>query len=495
MLSGRTLLGLSVPVLTLAASVAACGTDSGAEPGGGGNTLGADGGGASSSGGPGDPSPGADGGGPGDPSIPEAKGDPCRGQPLPVDDHFVPSGLCARLVSASTSGLRQISFAPNGDMFGTTNGGTIYLFRDDDGDGFFTKAEIRNWGTTGGNGNNAHIDVAGGFVYAGSDNGVKRFAYDPAALKGGAAEDVVVGQPSGGHSKHTVHVYDGFLYVHSGSTGNATHEDGDGKTDYDTKRSVIKRFDLSKFAPGAPFPWTAGEAFTVGLRNVNGFARNETTKKIYGVVNGLDEQRYKTVDIHNDNPGEQVLEIAAGKKYGYPFCFTAQRVVNASTVVPPGTQLINVSYPGNPHDDAWCAAQSSPPTTFVQAHSAPLDLTFFDNQPKGALPEKWRGGAFIALHGSWNRSPATGYKVVWQPFNADGSSPMPTSTNTTTTFPYEVVFGGGNASGPQDGPWTWSDDNTSEETRPAGVAVSPIDGALYVSSDKSGLVYRVGVKK
>ncbi len=482
----RALLGLSL-VASLV-PMAACGDDPTPGPAGG-TPPGSDGGSPGADGGPG---PGVD---PGKP-FPQAKGDPCRGQPLPEDQHFVASGLCARLVSAPIAGLRQITFAPNGDMFGQSVSGQIWLFRDEDDDGFFTKQEIHDWGDTSGNGNNAHVDVAGGFIYAGSNAGVKRFAYDPAATKGGQAEDVVVGQPGGGHPKHTTHVYDGWLYVHSGSAGNATHEGGNGQGEYDTKRSLIKRFDLSKLTPGTPFKWDDGEPVTVGLRNINGFSRNEANGKIFGVVNGLDGQSYKGTDVHNDNPGEQVLEIAPGKKYGYPFCFTAQRVVDDGNVIAPGTQLVNVSYDGNSHDDAWCAANSDKPTTFVQAHSAPLDITFFDKQAQGVLPEKWRGGAFIAFHGSWNRSPATGYKVVWQPFNADGSAPMPTSTKDSTTFPYEVVFGGGTvAGGPEDKAWAWSSDSAGETVRPAGVAVSPIDGALYIASDQGGFVYRVGIKK
>ena len=487
MLRRRAAVVLVLPVLAVIAQIAACsddpgdaatnvpsGTDSGVDQ----VAIGVDAGDASTT------------------PPPLGKGDPCRGQPLPVDEHFAAAGLCARLVSAPISGLRQISFAPNGDMFGQSSGGRILLFRDADEDGFFTKSEIHEWADTGSNGNNAHVDVVGGFVYAGFESGVKRFAYDPNTLVGGPPQNVVVNQPAGGHSKRTVHVYDGFLYVHSGSAANATHHGGDGQSDYDTTRSLIKRFDLSKLTPGTPFDWDEGEPFTVGLRNANGFTRNEITKKLYGVVNGLDEQMYKTVDVHNDNPGEQIVEIAADKKYGYPFCFTAQRIVTDAGVDAPGTQLVNVSYGNNPHDDVWCAANSSPPVSFVQAHSAPLDITFFDKQPTGALPEKWRGGAFIALHGSWNRSPPTGYKVVWQPFNADGTSPMPTSTNETTTFPYEVVFGGGTvAGGAEDKPWAWSSESAGEAPRPAGVAVGPIDGALYVASDVDGLVYRIGTAK
>ncbi|MBX3217279.1 MAG: hypothetical protein KF850_34935 [Labilithrix sp.] len=484
MLSRRALALLALPVFALLGPVAACGDDPTVDPGG----SDPDGGAANPDG------SSVDATGDGVP-YPKAKGDPCRGQPLPDDQHYAPEGMCARLVSAATNGLRQIMFAPNGDMFGQSNSGKIWLFRDEDDDGFFTKDEIHEWADTGGNGNNAHVDVEGGYVYAGASGGVKRFAYDPGALEGGEAEDVVVNQPGGGHPKHTVRVYDGFLYVHSGSVGNATHETNS-PDQYDTRRSLIKRFELSKLTPGTPFEWDAGEPFTLGLRNANGVARNELTKKIYAVVNGLDNQQYKGANVTNDNPGEQVVEIAKDKKYGYPFCFTAQRIEQGDGVVAPGTQLWNAGYQANGDGDAWCAANSEKPTTFLQAHTAPLDLAFFDEQAQGVLPEKWRGGAFIALHGSWNRAPATGYSVIWQPFNPDGTAPMPTSTKDTTTFPYVVVFGAGTvAGGPEDKPWSWSDDSAGEAPRPAGVAVNPIDGALYIASDTSGYVYRVGVKQ
>ena len=422
--------------------------------------------------------------------LPEAQGDPCRGVPLPEDQHYVPDGLCARVVASGVSKLRSIAFSSDGDLFGQAQSGTIFRFHDEDGDGFFQKSEIKQYAASNGNGNNVSIDEKGGYLYAGAGGGVVRFTWAPGATSGGDPEDVVVKQPTGGHGVHTVHVYDGYLYVVSSSAGNATNETPGGV--YDTVRSVVKRWPLASFTPGTPFEWSTGEVFTQGLRNMNGFTRN-AAGRMYGVVNGLDNQRYKDVDVHNDNPGEQVLEVAAGKKYGYPFCFTAQRVVDNGTVIAPGTQLFNQGF--GVHDDGWCATNSDKPTTFVQAHSAPLDITFFDSHPKGALPEKWRGGAFVALHGSWNRSPNTGYKVIWIPFDAAGNAPMPTSTETTTTFPYETVFGGGKSGEAKDGAWSWTADTYSEAPRPVGVAVSPVDGALYISSDLSGYVYRVGLKK
>jgi glucose/arabinose dehydrogenase len=430
----------------------------------------------------------------GDPPLPTTDLDPCRsGVPVTETQHHVPAGMCARMVAVRD--LRQIMFAPNGDLFGS-NGSRIYLFRDADGDGTYAANEITEWADTGDSvGNNPWIDDKGGFIYIGSANGVVRFPYNPAEnVAGGPAQPVVTGQPSGGHAMRTVKIYEGWIYVDSGSAGNATNETS--QTEYDTRRSLIKRFELAKFVAGTPFQWNAGENVSMGLRNPNGFTRNEKTKKMYAVVNGLDNIAYKGADVHIDNPGEQIAEIAPGKNYGYPFCFTSQRIVDQGNVIVPGTQLINAQFTGN-HDDAWCNTNSLKPTAFVQAHSAPLDLAFFDLQPKGALDEKYRGGAFVAFHGSWNReSKQTGYKVVWQPFNPDGSAPQPTSSATETTWPYEVVFGGGAVGGQaNDGTWSWAGPNNQGEqgVRPTGVAVSPLDGALYIATDKR--LYRVGKKK
>jgi glucose/arabinose dehydrogenase len=450
--------------------------------------------------------PGDDGGGGGDGTmttdgagmdnyVPPAMGDPCRGTALPMTAHYVPMGLCARAVGTFGGGMRQISFASNGDMYGVTSGGNIRMWHDANNDGVMQGTEVVTWATTGGNGNNAHVDEKGGFVYAGSPTGVRRYAWTAGAMMGGMGQDVVTGQPgAGNHPLHTVHVYDGYLYVHSGSSGNASNDSNPNTSMYDTTRSLLRRFDLSKFTPGTPFQWASGEIYSQGLRNMVGYTRN-AAGRMYGVVNGLDDIHYQNQNVHNDNPGEQLVGLGMGKHFGYPFCFTAQRVVVNNNVVAPLTQLVNQDYPINGVDDNWCATNSDKPATFFQAHSAPLDITFFDTQPMGGLPEKWRGGAFVAFHGSWDRQPATGYKVVWVPFDMAGNSPAPQSTTMTTMFPYEVVLGGGTNAGDQDGPWNWSANGMGENPRPVSVAIGPVDGALYISSDSGGYIYRVGIQK
>ncbi len=445
-----------------------------------------------------------------------ASPDPCRGVALPTGQHFVAPGLCARAVALGQGGLRELTFAPNGDLIAVTRDGTIRRYRDRNGNGVFDAGseEIVDWAKTGGdNGQNCHLD--GDYLYCGSQAGVKRWRYGPEVDRGGPAEDVMVGQPGGGnHPFHPTHVYDGWMYVDSGSERNTMSPM---PADYVTDRAVIKRFELKRFVPGEPFRWSDGEVFVRGARNVTGFTR-DSKGRMYGVINGVDDLRYDGQDIHADNPGEYVVELEAGQAYGFPFCFAAQRVVLDGEVTPAGSRLHADAYRNMPlqgivdstKNDAWCAAHMTWPMSLIEAHSAPLDLVVFEG-PDGALPSRWKGGAFISTHGSWDRVPSTGHKVIWLPLDSNGRAEMPESTTTETRFPYEVVFGGGNENGPKDGAWGWESNGEGEAVvRPVGVAVSPLDGALYVTSDDqaisdnpgkpgkatgNGAIYRIALKR
>jgi glucose/arabinose dehydrogenase len=438
----------------------------------------------------------------------------CLGVRLPQAEHFVASGLCVRAVSNKQGELRQIMFAPNGDLIGVRVSGSIVRYRDLNGDGVFGKitgsgasapGEVVEIAKTGGaNGNNATLD--GDFLYAGSMEGVKRWAYSTTSDSLGDGEDVVVGQPAdGSHPYHTVHVYDGFLYVHMGSMSNAAFP---ASPDYDTNRAVLKRFDLSKFVSGTPFSWGDGEVVVEGVRNMVGFTR-AADGTMYGVVNGLDDLMHDGADVHADNPGDELIAINPGEAHGFPYCFAAIHILDGSKPVTPGTMLASAINPDafdgadfvNPHDDAWCAANAVSPVTAFTAHSAPLDITVSDATASG-LPSSLQGGAFVAVHGSWDTQPSVGHKVIFVPIDAKGRAPQPTADASGASFPFMTVFGGGTAAGEQDGIWGWSSGGWGESpVRPVSVAISPVDGALYVSSDdgnigktsesKQGMIYRI----
>lgn len=436
----------------------------------------------------------------------------CGPRGLPPDRHFVAEGHCARVVANKQGPLRGLVFTANGDLLAVTSEGVIKRYRDVDHDGLYGDGapETVDWASTGGdNGHNCHVE--GSDLYCGSKNGVKRWRYTPESDQGGPGEDVIVGMPEGGrHPKHPVAVWDGYVYAVSGSADNSMSPM---PADYDTSRNVVKRFALDRITPGKPFQWKDGEVVVRGVRNVTAMAR-DPRGHLVGIDNSMDDVAHGGADIHQDNPGEAIVALEPGKKYGYPFCFFAQRVVERDALVAPGTPLASEVKHDTPvikeiaknikstRDDAWCAANVDRPSSFVQAHSAALGMIFPPAGGAFALADKWRGGAFVALHGSWDRESSTGHKVVWIPFDAAGKAPMPTSSKEATAFPYEVVFGGGKYGAPRDGEWTWKLGDAGEDpVRPVGVAVSPVDGALYVSSDnaggplsaKSGSIYRIAL--
>ena len=191
----------------------------------------------------------------------------------------------------------------------------------------------------------------------------------------------------------------------------------------------------------AVWVWNAdgggGRIYAKGLRNAVGMAINPWNGQIWVTDMGR--------DYMGDNaPSDTIYTLQDGGNYGWPVC-------QAGTIVDP-----DLGHPGS------CDGVMQPLVN-LQAHSAPLGLAFYQ---AGPFPTSWHG-LFVAFHGSWNRSVPTGYKVVFIPLDAHG-----------------------NVAGPvRDFATGWLHGN-SASGRPVGVTVGP-DGALYVSDDKAGLVYRI----
>ena len=425
----------------------------------------------------------ADGGGAG--CVPS---DPCEmGMALPDDQHFAAAGLCVRAVALKQGKLRQLAFAPNGDLFGILQSGEIRRYRDVDCDGSFSDSEQVAWANTGGsNGNSVHVDAAGAFLYAGTPQGVARFRIRASAEQAESQQTVVIGQPTNGrHPYGTLHLFGKWLYVQSGAADNVILTS---TGEYDNDRSVLKRFDLNLFDARIPFEWQHGQVFANGLRNAVGFT-HDAEGAVWGVVNGIDDLYYQGRDVHATNPGEMVAQLARGSGWGFPFCFAALDLTTQDGErVPVGSQRATELAPSesfkNPHDDAWCADHAAEPQSLLNPHSAPLDILYVDRNAS-ALPEHYSRGAFITLHGSSDTEPSTGHRVVWLAWGDGGRPELPAiEADGSVRYPYEVVFGGGRAGQPQDGSWGWQGEDV---VRPVGVAVSPVDGALYVSSDNGKL--------
>src|SRR5947207_983770 len=147
----------------------------------------------------------------------------------------------------------------------------------------------------------------------------------------------------------------------------------------------------------------------------------------------------------NDSPPETVYKLQDGGDYGWPYC-------HAGDIIDP-----DFGHPG----DCNGIVQ---PLVKMQAHSAPLGLAFYNAKQ---FPQRYHG-LFVAFHGSWNRTVPTGYKVVFIPLDSHGNV----------------------AGQAQDFATGWLVKNNQTLGRPVGLAVGP-DGALYVSDDGAGRVYRI----
>jgi glucose/arabinose dehydrogenase len=246
----------------------------------------------------------------------------------------------------------------------------------------------------------------------------------------GAPEVIIDDLPDGGqHPLRTLGISpDDRLFISVGSTCDACDD-----SNPESATMLVAALDGS-----------ARSTFASGLRNTIGFGWHPTTGQLWGMDHGSDWRG-------GDTPPEELNALAEGGDYGWPYCY-GDRIVDPVIQDPPeGTK------------QEYCADTSGPALS-TQAHNAPIGLAFYTGT---SFPSEYRDDAFIAMHGSWNRYPPTGYKVVRLVF--DGGVPQ-RFEDFVTGFLIE------------DGAATFG--------RPADITVAP-DGSLLFSDDTSGAIYRV----
>ena len=405
----------------------------------------------------------------------------------------LPDGFCATVFADTIGHARHIVVSSNGDVYVNTwsgryyntpahPGGFIVALRDTNNDG---QADvIKRFGPDSlhGNGGGTGIGIYNSQLYAeesGASAGrIVRYAISADSMTPTSASQTIVSALplSGDHPMHPFAIaQSGEIYINSGSPSNSCQVKNRTLESPGRKpcpelltRAGIWRYDANKtnqrFSPA--------ERYATGIRNAVGIAF-DPGGQLFSTQHGRDQlfenwPKLYTADQGQNLPAEELLRIEQGGDYGWPYCYFDGS--QAKLVLAP-------EYGGDGGKAVGECATKKGPEAFFPAHWAPDGLVFYN----GAMfPARYKGGAFIAFHGSWNRAPAPqqGFNVSFVPF-AGGKAVDPAK--------YEV-FADGFAGGPL-GP----DANDKAAHRPMGLAQGP-DGALYITDDKGGRVWRVVYK-
>lgn len=344
-----------------------------------------------------------------------------------------PDGATLRLppgfsIAEYASGLddpRNMLLAPNGDvLLSEPAAGRVAVLRDANHDGV---AELRYTLIDGLN-EPYGLALHAGFLYIGDVDAVVRIPYSAGETHTNEQPQRIAPLPSGGHSTRGILFNrDGTkMYVSVGSGSNVNSGE------------PPERAAILEFNPDG----TGKRIFASGLRNPVGMAWEPSTGALWTAVNERD-------GMGEDQVPDYVTDVRDGAFYGWPYAFIG------------------------PHEDSRrrgerpdLVRKAIPPTLLVQAHSAALGLAFYEGS---MFPPEYRGSAFVAFHGSWNRALRTGYKIIRIPFR-DGHP----------------------SGGYDDFVVGWMIDERSRNVwgRPVGVLVLA-DGSLLISDDGAGRVWRV----
>jgi len=412
-------------------------------------------------------------------------GDKRASTPTPPCDNgglTLPAGFCATVFADSIGHARHLAVSSNGTVYVNTwsgkyygndtppAGGFLVALRDTTGDGradviarFGDSVQSGGAGGTG-------IRLYKGALYAESNDRILRY---PLATEDvtptGKPEVVVQGLPlTGDHPMHPFGIDStGGLYVDLGSATNACQiqnrialSPGHRQCAELRTRGGIWRYDATR--TGQRF--SPRERYATGIRNGEGIAV-DSTGALYSTQHGRDQlaenwpKLYAPVQGQN-LPAEELVRLERGADFGWPECYfdSAQ-----------GKLVLAPEYGGDGGKAVGLCATKLAPVAYFPAHWAPNDLLFYSGNQ---LPPRYRGGAFIPFHGSWNRAPGPqgGYNIVFVPF-----------ANGKPAGKYEVFADGFAGSQKEPG---------EAAHRPSGLAAGP-DGALYISDDAHGRIWRV----
>jgi glucose/arabinose dehydrogenase len=391
-------------------------------------------------------------------------------------------GFCATVFADDLGHARDMAVAPDGTVYVNTWNGPYYG-NDKPHPGRFLVALkdtadsgradlVRRFGTDAASGSHGGSGIAlyQGALYAEVDDKIIRYPLaQGSVVPAGNPQTIVSGLPlTGDHPMHPFVIgVDGSLFVDLGSETNSCQLRNrilespgiDPCTELET-RAGIWRYDANK--TGQVF--SPAERYATGLRNGEGLAF-DPAGRLFATQHGRDQlsenwPKLYTTQQGADLPAEELVLLTQGADFGWPECYfdgARNKLVLAPEYGGDGGKKVGI-----------CAEKQAPVASFP-AHWAPNDLAIYEGTQ---FPAAYRGGAFIAFHGSWNRAPLPqgGYNVVFQPL-ADGKASGPF-----------VVFADGFAG-------RYKEPGRAAY-RPSGLAVGP-DGALYISDDQHGRIWRL----
>jgi glucose/arabinose dehydrogenase len=351
-------------------------------------------------------------------------------------------GFTVTLFADNLSSPRGLYVLPNGDVLVAESLGEpdrspnkVTLLRDTDRDGHAEVSTTLLQGVRQPFG----LLLLGDRLYVGNTNALVWFPYRTGATNITAPATRVLDLPAGGYNNHwtrnVVASADGSkLFVSVGSGTNVDEEKEDQK---DPRRAAILEVNPDG---------TGMRVYASGLRNPVGLAVHPETKVLWAVVNERDM-------LGDELVPDYLTSVQEGAFYGWPFSYFG-----------------SIEDPRKKGERPDLVAKAIPPDFSLGAHVAPLGLVFYTGE---AFPGRYRNGAFVALHGSWNRSRFAGYKVVFVPF-AQGR-PSAAAEDILTGF--------------------IEDENASTvHGRPVGLALLQ-DGSLLVADDGANCVWRVSAAK
>ncbi|HTQ27656.1 MAG TPA: PQQ-dependent sugar dehydrogenase [Puia sp.] len=383
----------------------------------------------------------------------------------------VPAGFKAGVYASGLSGARHLTVAANGDVYvklaKLKDGRGIYRLHDSHGNG--RGDDQKGFGKFTGTG----IAIRNGYLYASSDEEVFRFKLDAndQVIDPDHPEKVVTGllQRNEHEAKAITLDNNGNLYVNIGAYSNACQVQDRTKGSPGMKPCPILdsaggiwRFSANKLNQ----TYKDGTRYATGLRNVVGLDWNTATNTLFVMQHGRDQLDYLFPDLYNakqnaELPAECMYELHEGVDCGWPYIYYDQFQHK---------KILSPEYGGDGKKTA--GENAIDPIYTFPGHLAPNGLLFYTGNQ---FPGKYKNGAFIAFHGSWNRAPEPqkGFFVVFVPFR-DGKP----------SGDWEV-FADGFAGGPD------LVASGRAKHRPCGLAQGP-DGSLYVSDDTNkGTIWKI----